>query len=241
VFAGDPQMGSPDSPSPILIVEDDRNIASLVATYLTREGFSTLVAGDGEEAVQLARRHRPRLIILDLMLPKLDGWAVCREVRSHSDVPILMLTARGEEVDRILGFALSADDYVVKPFSPRELVERVKAILRRARPESDTTPGPIAQAGLVLDPAKQKVTRDGRPVALTPSEFRLLQALMTAPGRVFSRQQLLNHLQIRGQTVVDRVIDVHIGKLRQKIETDPARPRFILTVRGTGYRFAEPD
>ncbi len=233
-------MDRPDALGPILIVEDDRNIASLVATYLERDGFKTLIANDGEQGLLLARRHRPAFVILDLMLPKVDGWSVCKQLRNDSDVPILMLTARGEEVDRVLGFALAADDYVVKPFSPRELVERVKAILRRTRSAGSTGWRPLAHEGLILDPEKQKVTVDGRPVPLTPSEYRLLYALMSAPGRVFSRQQLLDHLQDRGQVVVERVVDVHVGKLRRKIEADAARPRYILTVRGTGYRFAEP-
>lgn len=231
--------GGPGASGPILIVEDDRNIASLVQTYLEREGFKTIVACDGEEALRLERQCRPGFVILDLMLPKLDGWAVCKEIRGHSNVPILMLTARGEEVDRVLGFALAADDYVVKPFSPRELVERVKAILRRTRSLGQAGQRVLEQEGLALDPEKQLVTLHGRPVALTPSEYRLLHAFMSFPGRVFSREQLLDHLQLRGQVVVDRVIDVHIGKLRRKIEVDAARPRLILTVRGTGYRFAD--
>ncbi len=233
-------MDRPEAMGPILIVEDDRNIASLVATYLEREGFHTIVAHDGEQGLQLARRHQPMFVVLDLMLPKVDGWAVCRQLRSYSDVPILMLTARGEEVDRVLGFALSADDYVVKPFSPRELVERVKAILRRTRSAGHPSRLPLVHENLVLDPDRQQVTLDGQPVELTPSEYRLLHILMTSRGRVFTRQQLLNHLQDRGQVVVERVIDVHVGKLRRKIEADASRPRFILTVRGTGYRFADP-
>ncbi len=234
-------MNHPNTSDLILIVEDDKNIASLVATYLEREGFKTVTANDGEMAVQLARRKQPIFIVLDLMLPKLDGWAVCRELRRDSDVPILMLTARGEEVDRLLGFAMAADDYVVKPFSPRELVERVKAILRRT--QSHGTPGRrlLVHEELVLDPEKHQVTSAGRAVSLTPTEYRLLHTLMSSPGRVFSRQQLLDRLQERGQVVIDRVIDVHIGKLRQKIEADPSTPRLILTVRGTGYRFAELD
>ena len=233
-------MDRPDALGPILIVEDDRNIASLVATYLEREGFRTLVANDGEQALLLARRHQPGFVILDLMLPKVDGWAVCQQIRSYSNVPILMLTARREEVDRVLGFALAADDYVVKPFSPRELVERVKAILRRTHSAGRSSGYPLVHEGLVLDPDKQKVTLNHRPIPLTPSEYRLLHVLMSAPGRVFSRQQLLNHLQDRGQVVVERVIDVHVGNLRRKIEVDASRPRLILTVRGTGYCFAEP-
>jgi DNA-binding response OmpR family regulator len=223
----------------ILIVEDDRNIALLVETYLTKAGFRTQVAHDGNAGLELARRHPPALVILDLMLPGVDGWDLCRELRRLSDVPILILTAREEEVDRIVGFSLGADDYVVKPFSPRELVERVKAILRRARPTMPSAGARLEQGSLVLEPDKRKVTLNGRPVSLTPSEYKLLYALMAAPGRVFSRDELLDRLHERGEAVVDRVIDVHIGKLRQKIEDDPANPRYILTVRGVGYRFAE--
>lgn len=232
-------MDNPDVQGRILIVEDDKNIASLVATYLEREGFKTVTAFDGEKALELARRHQPIFVVLDLMLPKMDGWAVCRELRSSSDVPILMLTARGEEVDRLLGFALAADDYVVKPFSPRELVGRVKAILRRTQSRSKSSRRLLVHGDLILDPDKQQVTLDGRSVSLTPSEYRLLHALMIAPGRVFSRRQLLDHLQERGQVVIERVIDVHIGKLRQKIGDDSSNPHIILTVRGSGYRFAE--
>ena len=234
-------MAGRETFKPVLIVEDDKNIASLVATYLEREGFGTLTAHDGESALQIARRHTPQLVVLDVMLPKMDGWAVCRELRSYSDVPVLMLTARGEEVDRLLGFALAADDYVVKPFSPRELVERVKAILRRTHTRRTPSRRPLVHQGLTLEPEKQKVTLDGRPVTLTPSEYRLLHTLMDDPGRIFSRRQLLDQLHERGQVVIDRVIDVHIGKLRQKLEADASRPRYILTVRGTGYRFAEPE
>jgi DNA-binding response OmpR family regulator len=237
-------MTKPHNPGPILIVEDDRNIASLVETYLGQAGFETAVAHDGRQGLELARRLGPSLVILDIMLPGLDGWDICRELRRGSEVPILILTAREEEVDRIVGFSIGADDYVVKPFSPRELVERVKAILRRARPAATAAIGPAAtplrHGGLVLEPDKHKVTLDGETVALTPSEFTLLHTLMSAPGRVFSRDTLLGHLYQHGETVIDRVIDVHIGKLRQKIEPDPAEPSLILTVRGIGYRFAEP-
>ncbi|MCG6862291.1 MAG: response regulator transcription factor [Chromatiaceae bacterium] len=232
-------MDNPAEVGPILIVEDDKNIASLVETYLEREGFKTVTAYDGEKALELARRHQPIFVVLDLMLPKLDGWSVCRELRSASDVPILMLTARGEEVDRLLGFALAADDYVVKPFSPQELVGRVKAILRRTQSRSEPSSRLLVHGKLILDPDKQQVTLDGRSVSLTPSEYRLLHALMISPGRVFTRRQLLDHLQERGQVVIERVIDVHIGKLRQKIGDDSSSPRIILTVRGSGYRFAE--
>ncbi len=227
--------------SPILIVEDDPNTSSLVATYLQREGFSILTAYDGEEALRLARRQNPGFVILDVMLPKVDGWEICRRLRKTSDVPILMLTAREEEIDRVMGLSLGADDYVVKPFSPRELVERVKAILRRVQSRSrQPEPRTLVHGPLALDPVKYKVTLEGKPINLTTSEYKLLFTLMASPGRVFSRNELLDRFYEHGETVVDRVIDVHIGKLRQKIEDDPASPRLILTVRGFGYRFAEP-
>lgn len=227
--------------SPILIAEDDRNTSALVATYLQREGFATLAAYDGEEAMQLARSKAPGFIILDIMLPGIDGWEICRQLRKFSDVPILMLTAREEEIDRVLGLSLGADDYVVKPFSPRELVERVKAILRRVRPQPVRNDRAMAHGALVLDPEKHKVSAGGAVINLTGSEYKLLLTLMSSPGRVFSRSELLDRICEHGETVIDRVIDVHIGKLRQKIEEDPARPHLILTVRGFGYRFAEPD
>ena len=225
--------------APVLIVEDDHNTAKLVQAYLEREGFSTLVAHDGLQALDMADRHRPLFVILDLMLPKIDGWDVCRRLRAKSNVPILMLTARQEEIDRIMGLSLGADDYVVKPFSPRELVERVKAILRRTKSGSPPDSGVLHAAGLVLDPEKHKVTLDNRTISLTSSEYKLLHALMAVPGRVFSRDELLEKFYRHGETVVDRVIDVHIGKLRQKIERDPADPRYVLTVRGFGYKFTD--
>jgi DNA-binding response OmpR family regulator len=222
----------------VLIVEDDRNTAALVAAYLEREGFSTVVVHDGGQAIRVAGECSPVFVILDVMLPNVDGWEICRALRKDSEVPVLMLTAREEEVDRVAGLAMGADDYVVKPFSPRELVERVKAILRRSRPTS--RPAAILSFdGLELDTEKHKVAREGRPVMLTSSEYKILQALMSSPGKAFSREELLDQCYRRGEVVIDRVIDVHIGKLRQKIEDDPARPRFILTVRGHGYRFSD--
>jgi DNA-binding response OmpR family regulator len=227
--------------APILIVEDDKKTASLVSLYLEREGFTTMVACEGRQALKLASQYKPSFVILDLMLPEVDGWEVCRELRRTSDVPILILSAREEELDRVLGLSLGADDYVVKPFSPRELVARVKAILRRVRWRAPQTQTRLTHGELVLDRDKRKVTLQGQQAMLTPSEYTLLQALMAAPGRVFSRQELLDYLYPGGDTVVDRVIDVHIGKLRQKIEADPAQPQYILTVRGIGYQFREAD
>ncbi|MDH3866984.1 MAG: response regulator transcription factor, partial [Desulfobulbaceae bacterium] len=205
------------------------------------EGFQTAVVHDGEEALNMIKTSNPGFVILDIMLPKIDGWEVCRRLRSFSDVPVLMLTAREEEIDRVLGLSLGADDYVVKPFSPRELLERVKAILRRARPVQSPKVKLLCKGGLVLDPEKLKVTLHGRIISLTSHEYKLLYALMRSPGRVFSRSELLDHFYQHGEVVVDRVIDVHIGKLRQKIEMDPARPQYIQTVRGFGYRFTDED
>lgn len=224
---------------PVLIVEDDPNTATLVQTYLERDGFQTIKAADGATALRLARQHEPGFVVLDVMLPQLDGWEVCRQLRTFSDVPILMLTAREEEIDRVTGLSLGADDYVVKPFSPRELVARVKAILRRARPVVPDRSELLTCNGLVVEPEKHRVHLDDSPINLTSSEYKLLCALMRCPGRVFSRSKLLSHFYQYGETVVDRVIDVHIGNLRQKIERDPAKPKFILTVRGFGYKFSE--
>jgi DNA-binding response OmpR family regulator len=236
------------APQIILIVEDDPNTANLVTLYLEREGFKVFSADNGERGLRMARQHHPHLVILDLMLPKVDGWEVCRQLRQHSQVPVIMLTARDEEIDRVAGLTLGADDYVVKPFSPRELVARVKAVLRRTHLTS-LSGGRVLNApqqriyahqGIYLDLEKHSVTLKDRPVDLTPHEFSLLEALMTSPGRAFTRDELLDRLYPRGEAVViDRVVDVHIGKLRQKLESDPAHPRYILTVRGLGYRFAE--
>ncbi|HKI50789.1 MAG TPA: response regulator transcription factor [Geothermobacteraceae bacterium] len=225
----------------ILIVEDDPNTASLVATYLQREGFTTLIARDGQQALRLAERKKPGFVILDVMLPGLDGWDVCRELRKFSEVPILFLTAREEEIDRILGLSLGADDYVVKPFSPRELVERVKAILRRVRKAPTLDSATLSSGPLTLNPVEHRVTLDNRPVELTAAEFRLLHCLMQTPGKVFARDELLERFCQHGETVIDKVIDVHIGKLRQKLGDDPTQPRFIETVRGFGYRFSAGD
>ena len=225
----------------VLVAEDDKHTSALVALYLEREGFTTLAAGDGRQALELARQYQPCFVILDIMLPMMDGWEVCRELRRTSDVPILILTARDEELDRIVGFSIGADDYVVKPFSPRELVARVKAILRRTRLNPERGHTQLSYKDLTLDRAKRKVTLRGQPVALTPTEYTLLLALMSAPGRVFSRPELLDHLYPSGDAVVDRVVDVHVGKLRQKIEADASRPHYILTVRGVGYQFTEGE
>jgi DNA-binding response OmpR family regulator len=234
-------MAETRSRRPILVVEDDRNIAALVEQYLTREGFAVLRAADGPAGLTFARRERPALVILDVMLPGKDGWEVCRELRRDSDVPILMLTARADEMDRVVGLSIGADDYVVKPFSPRELVERVKAILRRTEGRAAPDGRILAYGPIRLDPGKHSVTMNGEPVALTPSEFKLLQTLMSYPGKVFSRSELLDRLYSDGGHVIDRVIDVHMGKLRQKLEPNPSQPRYLLTVHGVGYRLSDEE
>jgi DNA-binding response OmpR family regulator len=224
----------------VLIIEDDQKTAKLVSLYLDREGFKSIIALNGREGLKLAERHHPVLVILDLMLPQIDGWEVCRQIRRRSDVPILMLTARGDEIDRVAGLTLGADDYVVKPFSPRELVARVKAILRRGRMDSATATSVLAHAELLLDREKRRLSVAGRQVFLTPNEYALLEALMARPGKTFTRDELLERLYPKGEAyVIDRVIDVHIGKLRQKIEKEPGNPRHIITVHGIGYQFAE--
>ena len=224
----------------ILIIEDDANTAALITLYCEREGFRTLTAADGSSGLDRARKERPDLIILDLMLPEMDGWEVCRRIRQTSDIPIIMLTARGDEIDRVSGLSLGADDYVVKPFSPRELVERVKAVLRRVQRPPQAEAQVLSHGFLQFDLKKRRVSMKGMSVDLTPHEYRLLETLMTSPGRIYTRDELLDRLYPMGEAmVIDRVVDVHIGKLRQKIEPNPPDPQYILTVRGVGYRFAD--
>jgi DNA-binding response OmpR family regulator len=226
---------------PILIVEDDSNTAALIATYLEREGFNTQTVHDGAKALMLVRQRLPGFVILDIMLPQADGWEICRELRKLSaDLPILMLTAREEEIDRVLGLSLGSDDYVVKPFSPRELVERVKAILRRTRRRAPSA-HLLRHGELMLDAEKRRVTLSSQLVELTAVEYKLLKALMQSPGKAFSRDDLLNQIYEQGESVVDRVVDVHIGHLRHKLGDDPSAPRYIETVRGFGYRFADSE
>ena len=224
----------------VLIVEDDPHTADLVALYLQREGFRTLTAKDGEQGITLAEKNRPDLIILDLMLPRLDGWEVCRQLRRISEVPVIMLTARDEEIDRVAGLTMGADDYVVKPFSPRELVARVLAVLRRVGPRSAVDTAMLRQGSLRLDLEKRTLYINDRAVDLTHHEYKMLEAFMKMPGKVFTRDELIDHVYPHGEAnVIDRVVDVHVGKLRKKIEPDPTEPVYILTVRGIGYRFTE--
>jgi DNA-binding response OmpR family regulator len=228
--------------NPILIVDDDAKISSLIASSLQHEGFSTICATDGEQALVLSEKHDPSLIILDVMLPKMDGIEVCREVRKRSEAPILMLTAKADEFDKVLGLSIGADDYLTKPFSPRELTARVKAILRRSLPKAPGSPRRLQYQDLEVDFDKCKVTVGGHEVSLTVYEYKILQALAASPGRVLSREQLIEKIYSYGDVnVVDRVIDVHIGNLRAKIEKDSSKPTYILTVRGMGYKFAEAE
>jgi len=225
----------------ILIVDDEPHIVELVRYNLEREGFDVLTAGDGREALRQVREGAPDLVILDLMLPEVDGFEVCRQIRRTSAVPILMLTARGRELDRVAGFELGADDYVTKPFSPRELVARVRAILRRAGRELLEAQAPLQADGLHLDPATREVFLHGRPVELTAKEFDLLALLMRHPNRVFTRDFLLEHIWGHDYFGSTRTVDMHISRLREKIEDDPAAPTFIQTVRGVGYKFKAPS
>ena len=219
----------------VLVVEDDPKMVNLLRLYLERGGFIVTAAYDGRAGLEAAERAHPDFVILDLMLPHLDGIEVCRRIRATSDVPILMLTARVDEVDKLLGLSLGADDYVTKPFSPREVVARVKAILRRATREG--TRKVLRHGDLEMDLDRHHVRHDGREVRLTPIEFKLLQVFLAAPERALSREQLLNRIHAFHEVdVVDRTIDVHIGKLREKLADDPARPRYIATVRGIGYK-----
>ena len=226
----------------ILIIDDERSVHDVARAYLEREGYEVLSAIGGREGLALAQALRPRLVVLDLMLPDLSGEQVCAELRRDSDVAIVMLTAKSTEDDRIRGLDLGADDYLVKPFSPRELVARVRALLRRTgaaqRPAGD--PALRFDGGrLCLDPERHRAVVDGQPVELTPSEFKLLQALARSPGRVFSRFELINRVQGHDYDGYERTIDAHVKNLRRKIEPDAARPRYVQTVHGVGYRLSE--
>jgi two-component system, OmpR family, alkaline phosphatase synthesis response regulator PhoP len=225
----------------ILVVEDEMKIARLVRDYLEHAGFEVIVAGDGGAAVSSARGSKPDLVVLDLGLPGLDGLDVTRELRRTSNVPIVILTARGDESDRIVGLELGADDYVVKPFSPKELVARVRAVLRRTEPGGQGGgSGVLRAAGVELDVPRMRATVAGRPVELTPTEFQLLATLVRQPGRVFTRAQLLDAVHGVALESYERAIDAHVKNIRKKIEPGSGRhARYLLTVYGVGYRFAD--
>jgi DNA-binding response OmpR family regulator len=234
---------TPADGAPILVVDDDPKIVSLVRTYLERERYPVVTATDGRAALRVIEERSPRLVVLDLMIPELDGLAVIRRARELGDVPILVLSARGAVGDRILGLSEGADDYLPKPFSPAELVVRVRTILRRTERAAGPAPaGTRLIAGdLELDPARHEVSVAGRPVLLSALELRLLAALLDADGRVLTRDQLLDAIHGSGEgDVLDRSIDQYVKRLREKLGDDPAGPRYVATVRGVGYRAAAP-
>jgi two-component system alkaline phosphatase synthesis response regulator PhoP len=222
----------------VLVVEDEIKIARLVRDYLHQAGFAVLEAHDGPGAIAKARAEKPDMIVLDLGLPGMDGLDVTRELRSSSSVPIIMLTARSDESDRIVGLELGADDYIVKPFSPKELVARIRAVLRRA--DATLGGGEIVRAGpLEMDIPKRRVTVDGHSVDLTASEFDLLLTLARQPGRIYTRAQLLDQVHGVSFESYERSIDAHIKNIRRKVETDPKTPQLVLTVYGVGYKFTD--
>lgn len=224
-------------PARILVAEDDRKQAELIRRYLEREGHLTVVVHDGRAAIDEARRRSPDLLVLDVMMPKVDGLDVCRVLRADGEVPIIMLTARSTEDDLLLGLDLGADDYLTKPYNPRELVARVRTVLRRAGNRSE---GQVYRVGgLEIDPGRHEVLLDGQLVEVTPAEFKILACLAAAPGRAFTRQQLLEHAFGFDHYVFDRTIDVHVMNLRKKIEPLPAAPAYLKTVYGVGYKLAD--
>jgi two-component system alkaline phosphatase synthesis response regulator PhoP len=223
----------------ILVVDDEPRIAEIARDYLARAGYAVTVAGNGADALALARTRRPDLIVLDLGLPQVDGLDVTRALRRQSSVPIIMLTARVEESDKLIGLELGADDYITKPFSPRELVARVRAVFRRVDAAPDR--GELIRAGdVTLDRPRMRAEVAGRRLDLTPAEFELLATLARQPGRVFTRAQLLDVVGGVDTDAFERAIDAHVKNLRRKLEPDPRNPRYVLTVYGIGYRFAEP-
>lgn len=223
----------------VLVVEDELSIARIVRDYLERAGFKVSQVADGNAALASVRGSKPDLIVLDLGLPGRDGLDVLREVRRTSTIPSIILTARGEETDRIVGLELGADDYIVKPFSPKELVARVRAVFRRSEAANAAPPERIVAGGVEIDPLRMRASVDGRPADLTPTEFQLLATLAREPGRVFTRAQLLDALHGVAFESYERAIDTHVKNLRRKIEPEPGRPRYLLTVHGVGYRFAD--
>ncbi len=222
----------------ILVVDDELKIAQIARDYLEHAGFQVQMAGDGQAALAAWQAERPDLVVLDLGLPRLDGLDVAREIRRTADTPIIMLTARGDESDKLVGLELGADDYIVKPFSPKELVARVRAVLRRVE-QPTTTKGMLRAGDLELDPDRLRVTRAGDVIDLTATEFQLLAALAAQPGRVFTRAQLLDAVQGVAFESYERAIDSHVKNIRRKLEPDPRRPRYVLTVYGVGYKLVD--
>jgi DNA-binding response OmpR family regulator len=226
--------------SSVLVVDDDPKIRELLRLYLVRDGHRVVEAADGPSAIASMREQRSELVLLDVMLPGLDGLEVCRQIRAETDAAIILLTARSGDADKVVGLDLGADDYVVKPFSPRELMARVRAHLRRRRPTPRHEPMLVA-GDLALDPNRVTAHLDGRPLSLTASEFRLLETLMRAPSRVLGRDELIAAMYPDDDPgIIDRTIDVHLGRLRRKLHDPAAEPRFIGTVRSVGYRFVHP-
>jgi DNA-binding response OmpR family regulator len=224
----------------ILVVDDEPKIVQQARDYLENGGFRVATAGDGKTALATARHERPDLVVLDLNLPEMDGLDVCRALRRESDVPIIMLTARVDETDRLIGLELGADDYITKPFSPRELVARVRAVLRRVQ-GGVHQPGLVRAGDLVIDLRGHRVTRAEEPIQLTRSEFNLLATLAQHPGQTFTRAQLLDRLHGVAYDGYDRSVDAHVKNLRQKLEADPTEPRYVLTVYGVGYKFTDEE
>lgn len=222
----------------ILVVDDEQLIVDSVKYGLEKEGFEIITAFDGEHAIAKNEADKPDLIVLDVQLPKMDGWNVCREIRKTSRVPIIMLTARAEEVDKVLGLELGADDYLIKPFSLRELLARVRAALRRVTQYAEPVAKSIAIGDVAIDPGSHRVIARGQPIELTRKEYDLLEALMTQAGKVVKRNDLIDRVWQTDWVGDTRTLDVHIRWLREKIETNPGKPLYIQTVRGVGYRFA---
>jgi len=225
----------------ILVVDDDKKIVELVTLYLKRDGYQVLAAFDGRQAIDLARRRQPDLIVLDLMLPQVDGTDVCRILRAESEVPIIMLTGRSTDEDKLAGLDLGADDYVTKPFNPRELLARIRAVLRRTSGKDESGPSEVRFGDIVVDFVRHEVRANGLVVNLTPTEFRMLEVLVKEPGRAFSRLELLEQAFGYDYEGLERTVDVHIMNLRKKIETEPSRPCYVVTVPGVGYRFKGAD
>ena len=223
----------------VLVVDDDVHIVEIVQAYLEKDGYRVLTAFDGRRALEIAARERPALLILDLMLPEMSGWDVMRALRPTSQVPVIMLTARDDPTDKVVGLELGADDYVVKPFDPKELLARVRAVLRRVRPSEEKAS--LTVGDVVIDPARHEVRLAGKRIDLTATEFAILHVLARHPGTVYTRLQLLESVQGEAYAGYERAIDSHIKNLRQKLEPNPREPRYVVTVHGVGYRLEGGD